>query len=235
VATLPASALLGGIALGAAGTAALTTVALSVVGTPHALFVSRWVPDGEGRYLRLTPNELPHVKLGSAPGEDGWALRVPYQDRRDSDVPSWRDWVNTFTRGEVALTGPAAREAARRVLPLVNGSGASGASVQDAVRTLEGWGGAEQAFGRAASNVRAWAARQTFGDTGALMHLPRPVRLALEMAAHEEQERRALEGELAELERAWQDAEQIARIADDLLLPGRVRSALDRLRGRAGA
>jgi hypothetical protein len=39
-------------------------------------------------------------------------------------------------------------------------------------------------------------------------------RLALEMSLHEEQERRALGGELAELERAWQEAEEIAAIAD---------------------
>jgi hypothetical protein len=45
------------------------------------------------------------------------------------------------------------------------------------------------------------------------------VRLGLEMAAHEESERRALEGELAALEQAWKEAEQIAGIADDLLIP----------------
>jgi hypothetical protein len=42
-------------------------------------------------------------------------------------------------------------------------------------------------------------------------------RLALEMAANEDTERRALEGELAELEAAWRDAEEIAAIADTLL------------------
>jgi hypothetical protein len=41
-------------------------------------------------------------------------------------------------------------------------------------------------------------------------------RLALEMAANEDVERRALEGELAELEAAWREAEEIARIADAL-------------------
>jgi hypothetical protein len=40
--------------------------------------------------------------------------------------------------------------------------------------------------------------------------------LALEMALHEEQERRAMEGELALLESAWRDAEAIAEIADRL-------------------
>ena len=54
---------------------------------------------------------------------------------------------------------------------------------------------------------------------GYLWKMPAPTKLALEMALHEEQERRALEGELWLLERAWKDAEEIAAISDDLLLP----------------
>jgi hypothetical protein len=49
--------------------------------------------------------------------------------------------------------------------------------------------------------------------------LPLEIRLALEMASHEDTERRALEGELALLEAAWRQAEEIASIADDLLTP----------------
>jgi hypothetical protein len=50
------------------------------------------------------------------------------------------------------------------------------------------------------------------------------------MAAHEDHERAAVEGELALLEQAWREAEEIAKIADDLTLPDRVRAALARLR-----
>lgn len=50
----------------------------------------------------------------------------------------------------------------------------------------------------------------------ALIDVPLVDRLALEMAAHEDAERRALDGELAELEAAWRDAEEIAAIADAL-------------------
>lgn len=46
--------------------------------------------------------------------------------------------------------------------------------------------------------------------------------LWLEMAAQAEVERRAMAGELARLERAWREAEEIASIADDLLLPDAV-------------
>jgi hypothetical protein len=56
-------------------------------------------------------------------------------------------------------------------------------------------------------------------------------RLALEMALNEESEYRALQGELAQLEQAWRDAEQIAAIADNLLLPESVEDFLKRPRG----
>jgi hypothetical protein len=47
-----------------------------------------------------------------------------------------------------------------------------------------------------------------------LLALPLVDRLALEMAAHEESERRAMSGELALLKAAWRGAEEIAEIAD---------------------
>src|SRR5205823_719998 len=53
-----------------------------------------------------------------------------------------------------------------------------------------------------------------------LYRLPAVDRLALEMAANEEIERRALHGELAALHEAWRQAEEIAAIADDLLDDG---------------
>ena len=43
-------------------------------------------------------------------------------------------------------------------------------------------------------------------------------RLALEMAVHEEAERRALDGELARLAEEWKEAEEIAAIADDMFV-----------------
>ena len=67
------------------------------------------------------------------------------------------------------------------------------------------------------------------GDKG-LFGLPGPHRLALEMALHEEAERRAMQGELMELERAWREAEEIAGISDNLLLPESVSAAFEKLK-----
>jgi hypothetical protein len=64
--------------------------------------------------------------------------------------------------------------------------------------------------------------------------LPAPMRLALEMVLHEDDERRAMEGELRELEERWREAEEIASIADSLLLPVDVEERLESLRKRVG-
>jgi hypothetical protein len=65
---------------------------------------------------------------------------------------------------------------------------------------------------------RSFWARGAIGSEPAtqLLALPMVDRLALEMAAHEDNERRAMEGELAELEEAWREAEEIAEIADSM-------------------
>jgi hypothetical protein len=66
-----------------------------------------------------------------------------------------------------------------------------------------------EARGRVMSTLNSWR------QLGAL-RLDPAERLALEMAMHEETERRALEGELALLAAAWREAEEIAAIADEL-------------------
>lgn len=63
-----------------------------------------------------------------------------------------------------------------------------------------------------------WSRGGTGSEERALIHLlPDVDRLALEMAANEDAERHALTGELAQLEEAWREAEEIAAIADHLL------------------
>jgi hypothetical protein len=63
-----------------------------------------------------------------------------------------------------------------------------------------------------------WSRGGTGSEERTLLHaVPDVDRLALEMAANEDSERRALRGELAQLEEAWREAEEIAAIADHLL------------------
>ncbi|MEJ2236834.1 MAG: hypothetical protein P8X82_00920 [Gemmatimonadales bacterium] len=65
---------------------------------------------------------------------------------------------------------------------------------------------------------------------GLINRLPKPTKLAIEMAVHEEQERRALAGELLTLETAWREAEEIAKIADDMFVPKETEEFIERHR-----
>lgn len=67
------------------------------------------------------------------------------------------------------------------------------------------------------TNRSFWGRGSITSEPSTLMlRLPLVDRLALEMAANEDTESRALAGELLELARAWKDAEEIAAIADSL-------------------
>ena len=129
-------------------------------------------------------------------------------------------------RGVLRSTGRDAERVLGQLLPQVNRMGGTPLQVREAVHEIEQAGDAEHYFGHAARQA------SRLGIT-ALTDLPHEVRLALEMAAHEDAERRALEGELAELEQAWRNAEEIAGIADEMLLSPEVERRLKVLRGEA--
>jgi hypothetical protein len=82
----------------------------------------------------------------------------------------------------------------------------------------------DQAKGSFSEKLALQLANRSFwgrGGTGSdektpLFRLPAVDRLALEMAANEDIERRALKGELEALHAAWKDAEEIAAIADEM-------------------
>lgn len=104
--------------------------------------------------------------------------------------------------------------------------------MKDAVDLIERAGHPEEYLTRIADGERFtdWK-----GVPGYVAKMPKPMRLALEMSLHEEQERRALEGELWLLERAWREAEEIAEISDDLLLPEDTDERIRELRAGAPA
>lgn len=144
--------------------------------------------------------------------------------------------------GEVELSGSDALAAAATLSPALNPQGASGAIAADAVRSIDARGGPErylelagrwlgQATRRHAPPLTRWDAAAPIPASG-LFALTDVQRLALEMVLHEDAERRALDGELADLEQAWRDAEEIAAIADNLVLPRAVEAAWERLRPR---
>jgi len=164
----------------------------------------------DGRVIEVPVEQFGTIRL--RPGDEDGTLRLRlFKGKKE-------EW----------FTGPEAERFASRVIPKVNRSGAKRDAVKDAVRAIEDSGHPERF-------VRDLVARDDFAggyrDYGAVTRMPSELKLALEMSLHEEDERRALEGELWRLERAWEQAEEIAAIADDLLLPDEVTERLEGFRG----
>lgn len=148
-----------------------------------------------------------------------------------------------FKNGQARFTGREAERIASIVVPKVNRFGGSKSAVAEAVAEIESQGSSERFVNHLAdvSHVYtrrrkpdtrpAWRRSEFQFNKFGLYSLPASYRLALEMALHEEAERRAMEGELEELERAWREAEEIAEIADNLLVPESVDAAFKKLKG----
>lgn len=215
----------------AAGGAAVGTVGAQLAQAGgRTMFKGQLVVDNEQQYLRVSPKELGFVNLVSH--GDGWGLRVPFRSRGPTIENHWHDIIDLGGIGTVTISGQPAVTAARQLLPLINARGARQSAVQEAVSLASDWNSAENAFAWSLKRSRELIPSQYFGDPGSLYHLPAPVRLGLEMALHEDIEQRALEGELAELERAWKDAETIAGISDGMFVSGPVDRLLMQLKRR---
>jgi len=168
------------------------------------------ISDANGEPLRVTPASLAHVRLAWTDQRKRWALEVPDGQHQT-----------------LVLDGSDAVRAAALLMPLVNRFGASASRTRDAVQLLEHHRHPEAVFRAIAGEWDGTATgyRDLPGDRvefvadsprGFLTRLAPVQRLALEMAAHEDMERLALEGELRALETAWRNAEEIAAIADNL-------------------
>ena len=159
--------------------------------------------DGRAVVLKRHLGMLPG-RLRPAEG-DGMGFRI------DVEIYSLRKGTERFR-----IEGEAATRAAAAMLAAANAYGGTEATVQDAVGRIEATGSAERLISDLAA---ANDFKDGVGRPGFIANMPEPTGLALEMALHEEQERRALEGELWLLEQAWREAEEVAAISDDLLLP----------------
>lgn len=176
-------------------------------------------------------------QLAVEPTPEGWGLRVRYAipgDRKRVPHPSSVFGLRPTVQARhfSLLTGDEAVRVAGQLLPLINSGGAPPSKVAAAVDLLEETPYAGQLFDRVTQMpIRVRNRHRTNPGPGArIKDLPSPMRLALEMIAHEDAERRAMEGELSLLEDAWRDAEEIAAIADDMFLPEDARQGLDKLK-----
>ena len=158
-----------------------------------------------------------------------------------------------FAGGSRRFEGEQAMHVASRIVPAANRFGGSKRTVAEAVGVIEQAGSPESFLDKLAQVSRVTTqVRRSSGQSGSfvafagwggfvarrggggwrtrdwstgLFALDSVQRLALEMALHEEAERAAMQGELAALELAWRDAEEIAGIADSLLVSPQVEEA----------
>jgi hypothetical protein len=187
--------------------------------------------------LVLQYEHVARVNLIPDDNDLGWALRVPIP-RKGLPVPDAPRGIGEAARPRIeyngrrtsaVFTGDEAVRVAGRILPKINATGAGKDDVQRAVKLIQDDADPRRFF---ASQTRPWiAASDTLAAKGrTIRQIPKPVRLALEMTLHEDTERRALEGELAMLEAAWKEADEIAGISDNLLLPAEVDGWMARLK-----
>lgn len=212
------------------GVAALVDDALSALGRlvalplfdPHlradmALARHRVIRDPwTDRLVRVPVTAIAHALLVVDEGRM-WRLEVPYRTELDEyfgtdplQCMSIRDHP-----GIGLFRGDAVLPTLGRTLPLFERRRPSEAQVVEATRILDRTAGAaDSLLAYVVSGPLRFATTRRFP----LLDIAPEVRLALEMAAHEETERRAMEGELRLLEREWREADQVARIADELAL-----------------
>jgi len=182
---------------------------------------------GRGEVLVLSEGQIQGTALiqdDSTP--EGWALVVEHLAEPGS-LPSARIG-RRFMESEELLTGADARLVAAMVLPRVNALGGDANTVTEATRWLTAAGGPEQAFATIARSHHVRPALEAHHATLATMHPG--VRLALEMALHEDEERKALAGQLSVLAWAWRREERLAAIADGLGIPESIERQLGELR-----
>jgi hypothetical protein len=210
------------ILLGAGSLAVLGLIATAGIATG---VITTGVLGQSGNFVNMWLNGRVMLKL---PTDQG-VLKCKRQDLLQSklsldDDGEWSFSVGKGRKKERVFRGSEAERVAGLVLPKVNSTGARPVNVQRAVSDIERAGGPEAYLSLIVSSPMAQTRRAARPErAGRLGYLPTPTRLALEMALHEEQERRALQGELKVLELAWKAAEEVAAIADDLLLPEGIR------------
>jgi len=218
-------------ALGLAGGPLLLQVAAQAWSAAYKRHIVARVRTPNG-VVDIPRSVVPQVKIvGSS--ASSWQLSIDHRPTVPSGKSSPDRWSMSPPRflgrnRNTRLDPIDASAALAALLPVINGRGGSRSKVQAAVELVGQAGDATKLLNAAASlAIKPGWDKKT---RGRLSTLPLEARLALEMATHEEDERRALDGELAVLEARWKEAEEIAAISDNMFVPASVTDWMQRLR-----
>ena len=236
----------------AVGLAAAGVVAAGVYAGPIALVL----PHTSYFLYTIVRDSLPIGSSITLPRGPGRTWQVESNDTMILPDPSGWHLSIRHHFGRAELTGDEARRWLSYLMARVNRSGGSESLVADAVRQIEAAPLESFIASIAEESAQLWEVdrekRRVYDkklnedllslsagraypspptNRASLWHLPDERRLALEMALHESTEQRAIDGDLAALEAAWREAEEIAGIADDLLLPESIRARVAEAHG----
>lgn len=197
-----AGGIAAGVGIGGFGWMMIQSARFIIEGNPRAVVGQVVGPDGKPVAVRRL--HLKHTRWQVDPSSGEHRLAIGFK-----------------RAGTVTLVGEEARRQAGILVVHANRRGGTRSEVQRAVDQVQEAGSAEALVaGLATKNqpLPVWRKESEVRKVDAF-GMSSERRLAFEMALHEEQERRALEGELVALEQAWREAEDIAKIADNLLVP----------------
>jgi hypothetical protein len=215
-------AVAGGIAWAGVG-GAMFAQAGNLVNVVRALRERRVFHEVPGeRSPTGSPLELRRWHLKKAvimPGDAGSiALSIPHALEKQEQVGRRKQAPDPHP---IELADEEARRVLARGAVHFNAAGANRTDVAQALDVLTQAGTAETYLRNLSREGRTLKPeqRKSFQRQDKQAALRPAELLALEMALHEEEERRALQGELVLLRSAWKEAEEIADVADRLLLP----------------
>jgi hypothetical protein len=225
-----------GIAAGVAGVAGLAGLAVAAppLLAAASLVAPAFIGLGVSAPLWVVPGMI------AMDIKDRWqwervALRIPNPEGRPFTVRVRHLWESAYYTdrktnelslrlvhdgGATRYEGDPALAAGGRLLARANWLGGARRIVQHAVRQIDESGDADGFLHKTASRFSRFSGRRimaSYRRVGAMSLMP-VERLALEMAVHEESERRALDGELSRLADEWKEAEEIAAISDDMFV-----------------
>jgi hypothetical protein len=188
----------------------------------------QWVKRRERRleFHPLGREDDPHARVVLSPGRLRNLRLLPGTEEEGEGLPpdDWSLDLPTVGGGRIIIPGELRSRALRLSLLELNKQIGKPAHVKKAMDRVVEAGDSERLVATAAQSLAAGndfngRLSSVFGDPKSLKGSHPVLRLALEIAANEEAERIALEGELYRLQLEWREAEELAAISDNLLVP----------------